>query len=213
MEKFTESAGAGSFSHIEKIHWQPASRESWLVPTIEQVIISGSRGLFVGACGLTASVVIAHFCGGFWIGAGLSFGAGIVMAAYDFQKNISDMLETFRLQELSRETYEKEQASSANRSEERIILESYEKTGHSTKTVYDLLSCTESDLRAIAQLDELSTRILQEQNFGFDRAKALLGELSTQGFICYTASNKPATWTSKGAALVKHYRQPALETA
>lgn len=211
LERQTDSLGAGSFSRIEKIHWQPASRDTWLVPAIEQAITSSARGLFITACGLVGSAVVTGFSKSFWIGLGLSVGSGLIVAAFDFQKNIGAMFETFRLQELSKEIYEKEQAANASRSEERVVLESYEKTGQATKTTYDLLSCTEADLRAIAQLDELSTRILQDNGLSFDRAKGLLGELSTQGFVNYTASNKPATWTSKGKALVNHYRQNVLE--
>ncbi|HNT73747.1 MAG TPA: hypothetical protein PKH77_01870 [Anaerolineae bacterium] len=213
IEKFSEGAGLGSFSHVEKTHWQPAGRDSWQVPVIQQMVVSGTKGAFVFTCGAIASglstIITSNF---FWPIMGASLGIGVAFAIYDFAENIDSRFETLRLQEISKEVYEKESQAAAGRFEERVILESYEKQGAAAvRATYDLLECSQEELAQIATLDGLSQRALQEAGIAPNRALKLLESLTSQNFIAYVAQNKPAVWTSKGLALVKYYRQNALE--
>jgi len=118
MERNQAGIGQGSFSYIEKTHWQEVTPTSWQLPTLEQCVISVSKGAFAAACVLAGGVGYSLAGGdvGFFTVLGLSSTALVMTTLYNFQCEISTRIETGRLQELSREVYEKESRAAASAS-------------------------------------------------------------------------------------------------
>lgn len=211
LERNETGTAAGNFSRIERVTWQPAHVNSWQLPAIEQSLQSIARGGVVAVAGVTVSVIVGQLAA-FWPCVGVSLAVAVGAAFYDFQNNIDALFETYRLQELSRELYERETAArtSATATHASIDIHTEERkpSGRTVHLFDRVLGLDVSQLPALATAT-LSTRGLQNAGFTFDKSKLILEQLAAQTFIAYSVSNQPAGWTAKGRALMREYQQLA----
>lgn len=220
LERDQGQVGVGQWSLIEKTEWQQLNNDAWRLPTVEQGIISLSRGAMVA---MGAGVVVGGFLAignslaGFdlitpWVAVPVGLVAGIGYALYDFQGAIADTFQLYRERMTRQEVYQRETKAASATSQERIVIESHEKHGASVHTVYDELAVSAEILSKVTMLRELSTRTLQEAGVPSNTALQLMDNLTKFGFVVREKTNKPAVWTSKGQALVHHFNpQYALE--
>lgn len=203
FENNQTAAGAGSFSLIEEKTWQPATKDGWQLPVIEQGIQSAARGALVIVAGITAATIGQGLVNGvFLTGMGASLALGVGAALYDFQRNVHVLFETYRIQELSTKRYEKESSSGAAHSESTVTIEvlKHKENGY-IDIDRDLIHTDDDTLALACSLDALSKRALQSAGIGETRGMRLVSDLLTYGYLWRPAENEPAVWTLRGEAL------------
>jgi len=205
---------SGNFSHIERASWQALSRETWMVPTIQQAVISGSRGVFVTLTGV-ALTWVAHAIQPAATPAALvaALLVGTVTAAYDFQDAITARFDDIRAGELAREIYEKQNQTAGAASQENLTIEQITRrdSGAIRQITYDDLPIQIQDLaRAYLAWDagdlKMSKRGLAAFfNCSIDKASDTLAALEDAQYIFYADSrNSPdgAAFTVKGVCII-----------
>lgn len=192
------SAGAGTFSHIERTTWQPAQPDGWKLPVIEQCAQSLARaGVATIAYGVLSALV-----GSDWRGFGLAVVIGLGVGLYDFQRGIGTLFETYRLQELHTEIYEKEATAAAAASHSTVTVELQQpKENGYTPIDYDQFSTDIDTLTRACEVDLVSKRQFQAAGIGGDVAMRLVAELLELSYAWRPVENEPAIWTLKGMAL------------
>lgn len=205
IERQQEGIGAGAWSLIEKTEWQPAQKDSWVLPVIQQAFVSGSKGMLGVIGGMAVGTVSACYGGPFLPVLGLGVAGGLLYALYDFSRCIDSRFETQRIQELKREVYQREQKAALAQSHEWATIEAINRQTH--QITYDQFPAQTGDLVLI--YDAVSTgegklsknSIAKVLGCSTEKAAEILTSLENQHYIQYLGSrNAPqgAIFTAKG---------------
>jgi hypothetical protein len=213
IERQSDSAGVGAWSLIEKIERQQLTNDAWRLPTIEQGIISASRGLAVAvgvSVGIAGLLAIGNSLSGITLLApsvALPVGVvtGVLYTLFDFQNDVSVRYELYRDRLIKQELYQREQAAGVRSVNESVTVEAINRQNN--QITYDTFPVSTVELIAIYDAVSFENSKLSKNGIAkilqcsTEKAQNVLESLEKKNYIQYLGSrNSPqgAVFTSKG---------------